>query len=110
MSHGDTIPIDETDGITSLNLLTIDGCKILVLIVTEHSFLCSIGQGGNSDATVLAAHIAVFCCYLNCCLGGIAFATNDILAFFEEIGLVFKYQTDIVLLRHFFWGKVAISS
>ena len=34
MSHSDTIPIDETDGITSLNLLTIDGCEVLVLIVT----------------------------------------------------------------------------
>ena len=43
MAHSDTIPIDEADGITSLNLLAINGGEVLVLIVTEHSFLRAIG-------------------------------------------------------------------
>jgi hypothetical protein len=43
MSHGDTIAIDEPDGITCLNLLAINGGEVLVLIVTEHSFLRAIG-------------------------------------------------------------------
>ena len=42
MTHSYTIAIDETDGITCLNLLTIDGCEVLVLIVAEHSFLRTI--------------------------------------------------------------------
>ena len=42
MSHGDTIPIDETDGITCLNFLAITGGEVLVLIVTEHSLLRTI--------------------------------------------------------------------
>ena len=105
MAHSNTITIDETDGITCLNLLTINGGEIFVLIVTEHSFLCSIGQGGDSNAAMLATHITVISRNLDICLGGVALATNNILTFFEKIGLVFKYQTDIVLLRHFFWGN-----
>ena len=35
MSHGDTIAIDEPDGITFLNLLAINGGEVLVLIVTS---------------------------------------------------------------------------
>ena len=42
MPHFDTIAIDETDGVTSFNLLTIDGCEVLVLIITEYSLLGSI--------------------------------------------------------------------
>ena len=65
MAHCYTVAIDEANGIASLNLLTIYSGQILILIVTEHNFLGTIGQGGNCDATVLATHIAIFCCYLD---------------------------------------------
>ena len=43
MSHRNTVTISQTDGVTSLDGLTIDGGKVFVLIVAQHSFLGTIG-------------------------------------------------------------------
>ena len=70
MAHGDAVAVSQTDFISYIYGLTVDGGLILILIVTQHSFFCSIRQRCYSNAAMLTAHITVGSLYLYVSLRG----------------------------------------
>ena len=61
MSHRDAVAISQTNGITCLDGLPINGSQVFVLVVTQHSFLSTIWKCGDGNATMLTTHITVGC-------------------------------------------------
>lgn len=66
MPHGDSVAIGQTDFITCFDLLPIDCSEVLILVVAQHCFFGAIRKRGNGDAAMLATHIAIIRCNLDC--------------------------------------------
>lgn len=92
MAHRDAVAIGQTNFVACGYLLAINSGKVLVLVVAQHGFLCAIGEGGDADGAMLAAHVAVGGLYLHGGFRGRAFSADDVSSFFQGVGDTAKHQ------------------
>lgn len=78
MPHGDAVAIGQSNLVALFDELSVDGCRVLVLVVAQHRFLASVGECGDVDDAMLSAHISVNCLYLHRSLRGRSLAPNDV--------------------------------